>query len=535
VLGLGAWVLSTACTPPKRGGRPAGDGGADGTDDNAKGGAADVSVLGGAAGSEAPGSESGASGAPDQVCKMRQVRCSDTGIPQICEADQTRFSDQQPCEDGEICEAETGKCVVACESEGTSQTCKDGKLCGEVDDNCGLPTTCAICTSPETCGGGGLENVCGCTKESDAEFCARLDKSCGVFNGTDNCGHPRSVANCGACDAVSQICEKNVCECTRSYTGADCKLPRFQLLGSSTDFGYGVAVSGDGASIVGATYTVDQNYSGFMWTQSGVQPLLAAGGVNPLSLMPRGISKDGAVVVGVFPGPYDRAFRWRAGEHAVELDLLPGDATTSAEACSANGNVIVGSCDVSPCFWTNGSASEVPMAAGTLFGYAVGVSDDGSVVVGDMHGSKVSAFRWQVGDATALPLGTFEGYSSSMAHGVSGDGQVVVGSAEGKRAFRWSSGTGFVAIADAIVAFDSDARATNFDGTVVIGSSDNIPWVWDSTAGVRPIYAVIEDLGFNTGGYGLQKLNAVSSDGKTLVGGTSTPSGIDRTFVVRLP
>jgi hypothetical protein len=49
--------------------------------------------------------------------------------------------------------------------------------------------------NPVALGGGG-----GCTPESDSTFCARLGKNCGTVSGNDNCGNPRS-ASCGSCTA----------------------------------------------------------------------------------------------------------------------------------------------------------------------------------------------------------------------------------------------------------------------------------------------------------------------------------------------
>jgi hypothetical protein len=50
----------------------------------------------------------------------------------------------------------------------------------------------------------------GCAAETDAQFCARLGKSCEMFSGTDSCGASRN-ANCGAC-ATGMGCVVNVCQ-----------------------------------------------------------------------------------------------------------------------------------------------------------------------------------------------------------------------------------------------------------------------------------------------------------------------------------
>jgi len=65
-----------------------------------------------------------------------------------------------------------------------------GKNCGMIPDgDCGDLLNCGACTPPQTCGGGGTPNVCGCTPN-----CA--NKTCG----DDGCG-----GSCGVCPA-GQTC-----------------------------------------------------------------------------------------------------------------------------------------------------------------------------------------------------------------------------------------------------------------------------------------------------------------------------------------
>jgi uncharacterized membrane protein len=219
---------------------------------------------------------------------------------------------------------------------------------------------------------------------------------------------------------------------------------------------------------------------------------------------------------------------------------LTGGSASYAYATNADGSVVVGAADKAqfgvyfPFRWTSGGMVQIPLAATETSGTASGVSDDGSVVVGSVRASGGDiAYRWQVGHATVTQLGT-NGTASSRARGVSGNGLVVVGG-DANSAFRWTSGTGFVAIANALGASSSFATAANVDGTVVVGSSNLGTWVWDTVNGVRLIKQVVIDLGVSLTGYDLRTVYALSSDGKTLVGGTSTPTGIDRSYVVRLP
>lgn len=101
----------------------------------------------------------------------------------------------------------------------TPMTCTEARVnCGEVPDGCGGVLDCGTCRAPETCGGFGTPNVCGCTPMS----CAERGADCGVI---DNCGEP---LDCGTCTG-SQTCggggRPNVCGCTPvscASAGANC-------------------------------------------------------------------------------------------------------------------------------------------------------------------------------------------------------------------------------------------------------------------------------------------------------------------------
>lgn len=120
---------------------------------------------------------------------------------------------------GSDCPADMGP-DAPCDPESNVDFC--GRLgfdCGDVTapDNCGVQRNvlCGSCTEPQTCGGGGEDNVCGCEAESNGEFCTRLVKTCDDVTAADNCGESRTV-NCGMCTAPA-ICggggNDNVCAC----------------------------------------------------------------------------------------------------------------------------------------------------------------------------------------------------------------------------------------------------------------------------------------------------------------------------------
>jgi hypothetical protein len=114
-------------------------------------------------------------------------------------ADASAPSDAGPAIDATF---DSGPCVPETDGELCASR---GRNCGRFEtlDRCGttrVVPTCGVCTSfYETCGGGGINNVCGCAPESNWSFCWRLGATCGSATGTDNCGVTRTVTCGGAC------------------------------------------------------------------------------------------------------------------------------------------------------------------------------------------------------------------------------------------------------------------------------------------------------------------------------------------------
>lgn len=83
--------------------------------------------------------------------------------------------------------------------------------CGFVDDGCGQQLDCGSCADPETCGGLGVANQCGCAPTTS---CAAAGYECGPLD--DGCGN---TLECGACMGTSWCGGAGVanqCGCTPS-------------------------------------------------------------------------------------------------------------------------------------------------------------------------------------------------------------------------------------------------------------------------------------------------------------------------------
>ncbi len=94
----------------------------------------------------------------------------------------------------------------------TPSSCSDlGKNCGTTDVGCGYMEDCGTCSGTNTCGGGGMPNVCGCTPTT----CAAAGVQCG--NVSDGCG---STLACTDTCTVPSWCGgggiENTCGCMAS-------------------------------------------------------------------------------------------------------------------------------------------------------------------------------------------------------------------------------------------------------------------------------------------------------------------------------
>ncbi|MFM6791056.1 MAG: HAF repeat/PEP-CTERM domain-containing protein, partial [Microcystis panniformis] len=173
-----------------------------------------------------------------------------------------------------------------------------------------------------------------------------------------------------------------------------------------------------------------------------------------------------------------------------------------------------------------------------------GVSADGSVVVG-YSTSDYEASRWTQATGT-VGLGNLEWASFGEALGVSADGSVVVGYSSGSdspfEAFRWTQQTGMVGLGhlpSVDFRFFSLASGVSGDGSVVVGYSESAngdeAFIWNSTQGMRSLQQVLtNDYGLDLTGWFLDRANAISADGLTVVGFGTNPDGLTEAWIASL-
>ena len=261
------------------------------------------------------------------------------------------------------------------------------------------------------------------------------------------------------------------------------------------------------------------------------------------------VSADGKRVSGFARTPGSdfamEPFLWQEGTGMIGLGHMPvtgGLEQGRALGISGDGTVVVGSGnegdfggDTVAFTWTR-AAGLVPH--GKLFNAfsstALVASHDGSVAGGSskfIGNGDTGMGGWREGTifmgGATVGVGSLPGALRSEVFGISSDGSSAVGVAtrpplEGQSAFRWTAAEGLVDLGDFPAGFDfSAAYAVSADGSVVVGFgtiSFQAAWVTDQRA-CRWVDGVIEAYPELPFGT-FSQANAVTPDGRTAAGWT---------------
>ena len=243
---------------------------------------------------------------------------------------------------------------------------------------------------------------------------------------------------------------------------------------------YALDVSGDGATVVGYSLTSAGQSQAFRWTQAGGMTGLGGNGS-----FARGVSDNGSVITGdtFVLGSGTRAFRWTPGGGMQNIGTLAGDNTSAGNAVSADGKTIAGlSYQILPSGdttnwqafrWTEtGGMVGLGRLPGDTSSQATAVSADGSFIIGMSGTSYIqqTGFRWSQSEGL-INLGLYE------ALGVSGDGSVVVGSVRTTGAAIWDAAHGVRDLKQLLMAeginmnnwSSNSAQDVSADGTIITG------------------------------------------------------------------
>ena len=296
-----------------------------------------------------------------------------------------------------------------------------------------------------------------------------------------------------------------------------------------------VGISGDGRWVTGNALRVNSGGSRIIrWSEeTGLEDLAPGAG--------SAISNDGSVVVGR-GGPHlensSTAIRWTAATGSVDLGTLEPQGPTEAFDVSADGSVVVGtSVGGLPFKWTQASGMIALPGSGFASrpsGDAHAVSADGSVIVG--HDWDY-ALLWS-GDGEPLDLGFVPESHFGDAWGVSADGTTVVGRS-GDQAFRWTQQTGMIGLGHLFSdQYWGYGLGVSADGAIVVGYAgsgvEQVATIWDPIHGLRPLQDLLESK-LDLTGWHLFSANAISDDGRTIVGAGVDPDGFLQGWVAVIP
>lgn len=320
---------------------------------------------------------------------------------------------------------------------------------------------------------------------------------------------------------------------------------------------YALGVSGDGSTVVGYSSVNDTGGSeAFRWTR--------AGGLQSLGAMPSidhnaygsAASANGSVIAGY--GRSERgteSFRWTAATGLVPLGGLgANDGFTRVDDMSADGSVLVGYSQTSAhpngagYYWTPASGmTSVGLLPGDVWSWARGVSNDGSVIVGQSNSfSGGQAFRWTQATGT-VGLGLAPGAATTSATDIANDGTIAGGGRVGglSQSMVWTQAGGWESLGSLAGYQQSGEAGISVDGSLVFGQVFNYDsvtstftnegMVWDRAHGMR--FAkdwLTQDYGIDLAGWTLQYVSGVSDDNKVVVGYGINPNGNTEAWMANL-
>lgn len=321
-------------------------------------------------------------------------------------------------------------------------------------------------------------------------------------------------------------------------------------------------VSDDGRVVVGkATGSTADAYNGqvaFAWREGAMAVLPRTGTVGPdqYSSWAWAVSADGTVVIGSGRLGLDVAgYVWEDGLFARSIYT---GISVAPRAITANAAVIAGrqlgfAGAASAFIDRDGTVEVLPnLHGGAGAAGANDLSDDGTVVVGfstTSAGSGQHAVRWEKGAASEAGYSTTDmgdlagGLDRSAANAISADGRVIVGEGQsdnGNEAWRWTVEGGMEPLGDLWGGlFGSVAVDVSRDGAVIIGvgtaADGQTPFLWTAAGGMRDLRDVMDELGVRPAGWHSFVANAVSRDGRTIVGTATNPDGNREAWRLLLP
>lgn len=304
------------------------------------------------------------------------------------------------------------------------------------------------------------------------------------------------------------------------------------------------AISEDGTTVVGQT----GSNRAFRWrVSSGLIPL----GDAPLSgytlRRATDVSADGEVVVGIMSdGIGTRVWRNIATNSPSLVSGLGGSPNPRV---SGDGSTVVGNSTVLQEYravrWTQaGGVVDIGTMNGLPSGYAastnfgLGVSSDGSVVVGtgflqtgppNNENGQSQVYRWTADAAAQATLNAGSVFANAVVTDVSADGSTMV-VRRTANLYRWTLAGGYQLIRLGGSNLNEAPRISADASTVV---DANV--VWTQATGPRSLETVLAEAGCNFTGWSGLRVTDVSGNGRALCGYGVNPLGQTEAWYATVP
>lgn len=315
---------------------------------------------------------------------------------------------------------------------------------------------------------------------------------------------------------------------------------------------WGSATNSNGNVVVGSSQLPSGGaFRAYRWVHGvGMQDLGVGSGMYVMNTSNGyGVSADGSVVSGMtgyYFGYPIASFRWTSATGMVVTDPTFNPIDQRCYYMSGNGQWLLGkNMNTNAIRWSSATGYQ---QLGTFGSYTfTGASDasfDGSVVVGHT-GNGGPAWRWtQAGGMVQLPL--LPNCTKANATAVTSDGNTAVGFTFGNttptKAFRWTNGPGTIDLGTTPGFVNNSASDVSDDGLRVVGQAsptmtntnyDRSATIWTPYTGKpRSLNWLLPIIGVNTTGWHLHECNAISRDGRVLVG-TGMFNGQVRAWTLR--
>jgi cysteine-rich repeat protein len=486
--------------------------------------------------------------------------CDDDCTVPACGDGRVNTAAGEECDDGG--RAPNDGCDESCHFECGNGSLQPGEVCDPALSVGAPGTQCEATACTAVPGNLGRRRTCVCSPCNS--------------NGTID----SSLESCDAPDFAEQSCESfgfdegalGCADCQIDLAGCRCR-SSFTAIGLPFDGAFSIVrdVSADGRVLVGKSDEIHPEGGelgewAFRWTAAG--GFDGIGGLGSFEATDaEAISGDGSTVVGMAGD----LFQWDGNGDGVEEDICcisrafksgPGGAfllpsggglypQSRAYDVSASGDVVVGQVRLAPLTpfgddpsivvparWIGGDLDLLSSSPGQ----ALGISPNGDYIVGDVASpSGRQAFRWSADDGIVL-LGELPGGDFLSAGTVVNNAGVVWGSSTSTlvphgvgEPFRWSPSTGMVGLGVNMVLEDATP-----DGRILVGRRTSVGFaealVWTPNRGVRSLKGEAESLcQLDLSGWQLQFAEAITPDGKTIVGFGIAPSGKMEGFRLRCP